>query len=133
MDNDHLKQLHVYGQHDKYLEVVITGSEESLIQLRDAINKALKNKKGISVTSVVDSRNQEYDVMVVINKDLSHLRLPSHLESEGLDPWDSLTPEQQEVVQEYWDIQESRWSSHRIRKKSNQNDLINKIKKIFSR
>jgi hypothetical protein len=118
--------LHIFGQSHCWDTSAIIGNREALTQLRNAIDKALKSKNDISAITVSDTNYQEYDIMVIQNEDLSVLKLPYYLEDkEALDYWDFLTPEQQDEMQEYWDLKEHRISA--IKKKQKKASLIEKL------
>lgn len=133
--NKNIKKLNIYSQNGRWEEVVIIGSKESLIDLRNTIQQALDHKEGICITKGSDTQSQEYDLMVVIGDNLDLLKAPYNKDDEyedspdTLEPWDCLTPKQQDRVQEYWDHKEYRNSS--IKKRKKQDNLINKIKNFL--
>lgn len=65
--------LHIFNQYQQHDEAYIIGNKEALTALRDAINQALENEKGLGATDfdecVKTVDGEGYQVLVVRNDD----------------------------------------------------------------
>jgi hypothetical protein len=131
-----LDLLHIYGQGLWCKDVTIIGSRSALIRLRDAINNTLSAVDNIAITSSFINDGQEFDIIVAQNDtdrktgQWKTLKTPydDNDNSLGLDSWDSFSPQQQQVIQNYWDKKEGRWTSI----KANQGLSLN-IMQVFDK
>lgn len=86
--------IHIFGQHTYHDDVHIIGSKESLIALRDAIDKVVGSGKNVEKIKAFVNDGEGFDLEVICcneESDLSRLVSP-YFDEESCDPSGLLFP-----------------------------------------